>query len=61
MRALSLKANGPHGVPTGPTSEDIGEIHDLHFGPDRGTYFNRQRPLTQEMRFPGQKRKKPRV
>ena len=37
----------------------IGEIHDLHFGADHGTFFNRQQPLTFEGRFGEQKRKKP--
>jgi len=37
----------------------VGEIHDLHFGPERGTFFNTQRPLTSEDRFGKQKRKKP--
>lgn len=37
----------------------IGEIHDLHFGPDHGTFFNAQKPLTLESRFGKQKRKKP--
>ena len=37
----------------------IGEIHDLHFGPDHGTFFNAQKPLTLETRFGKQKRKKP--
>lgn len=37
----------------------IGEVHDLHFGPERGSYFNAQRPLTFEDRFGTQKRKKP--
>jgi len=37
----------------------VGEIHDLHFGPDRGTFFNGQQPLTLEVRFGEQKRKKP--
>jgi len=35
------------------------EIHDLNFGPERGTYFNKQRPLTLEERFSdGKKRAK---
>ena len=29
----------------------IGEIHDLHHGPDRGTYFNQGNPLLMESRF----------
>lgn len=37
----------------------VGEIHDLHFGPDRGIFFNGQQPLTLEVRFGEQKRKKP--
>lgn len=37
----------------------IGEIHDLHFGPERGTFFNAQKPLAMEERFGEQKRKKP--
>jgi len=37
----------------------VGEIHDLHFGPERGTFFNGQQPLTLEHRFGEQKRKKP--
>ncbi len=37
----------------------IGEIHDLHFGPERGTFFNSQKPLAMEERFGEQKRKKP--
>jgi len=37
----------------------IGEIHDLHFGPSHGTFFNAQRLLTVESRFGKQKRKKP--
>lgn len=39
----------------------IGEIHDLHFGPTYGSFFNKQRPLTLEERFPTgeEKRKKP--
>lgn len=37
----------------------IGEIHDLHFGPEHGTFFNAQRPLSVETRFGKQKRKKP--
>jgi hypothetical protein len=37
----------------------MAEIHDLNFGPERGTYFNKQRPLTLEVRFPdGKKRAK---
>lgn len=37
----------------------VGEIHDLHFGPERGTFFNGQQPMTLENRFGEQKRKKP--
>lgn len=37
----------------------IGEIHDLHFGPVHGTFFNRQQPLTLAVRFGEHKRKKP--
>lgn len=37
----------------------VGEIHDLHFGPERGSFFNAQQPLTLENRFGEQKRKKP--
>lgn len=37
----------------------IGEIHDLHFGPGRGTFFNAQNPLVMEERFGEQKRRKP--
>jgi len=29
----------------------IGEIHDLHFGPTYGSFFNKQNPLTLEERF----------
>ncbi len=36
----------------------IGEIHDLDFGADYGTYFTAQRPLTLEERFGGSGRKK---
>lgn len=36
----------------------IGEIHDLDFGPAYGTYFTAQRPLTLEERFGGSGRKK---
>lgn len=38
----------------------IGEIHDLDFGPTYGTYFTQQRPLTLEERFgeSGRKKKK---
>lgn len=35
----------------------VGEIHDLHFGPDRGTFFNAGQPLTLESRFGEQNRK----
>lgn len=39
----------------------IGEIHDLDFGPAQGTYFTAQKPLTIEERFgeSGRKKKKP--
>jgi hypothetical protein len=37
----------------------VGEIHDLHFGPERGSFFNSQQALTLENRFGQQKRKKP--
>jgi hypothetical protein len=39
----------------------ISEIHDLHFGTDHGSLFNRQRPLTLEERFSDERRikKKP--
>lgn len=37
----------------------VGEIHDLHFGPERGSFFNAQQSLTLESRFGEQKRKKP--
>jgi hypothetical protein len=30
----------------------IGEIHDMDFGPATGIHFTRQRPLTLEERFP---------
>lgn len=36
----------------------IGEIHDLDFGPSRGTYFTAIKPLTIEERFGGSGRKK---
>ncbi len=36
----------------------IGEIHDLDFGPAYGTYFTQQRPLTLEERFGGSGRRK---
>ncbi|HEX8999830.1 MAG TPA: hypothetical protein VGB07_08010 [Blastocatellia bacterium] len=36
----------------------IGEIHDLDFGPAHGTYFTAQRPLTLEERFGISGRKK---
>lgn len=41
--------------------EQVAEIHDLDFGPERGSFFNAQRPLTLEDRFATgeQKRKKP--
>jgi hypothetical protein len=34
------------------------EIHDLDFGPEGGTYFSKQRPLTLEERFESGKRKR---
>jgi len=39
----------------------IGEIHDLDFGPSYGTFFNKQRPLILADRFgaAGRKKKKP--
>lgn len=37
----------------------VGEIHDLHFGPERGTFFNARKPLMLVERFGEQKRKKP--
>jgi hypothetical protein len=37
----------------------VGEIHDLHFGPARGTFFNTQQSLTLDTRFGEQKREKP--
>jgi len=41
----------------------IGEIHDLDFGPSQGTFYTAQNPLTLEARFggSGRKKKKPRV
>jgi hypothetical protein len=36
----------------------IGEIHDLDFGPQHRTYFTAQQPLTLEERFGGSGRKK---
>ena len=36
----------------------IAEIHDLDYGPDIGTYFGPQRPLTIEVRFPDKPPKK---
>lgn len=35
----------------------MAEIHDLDFGPERGTYFNKQHPLTLEQRFCGGKKR----
>ncbi len=29
----------------------IGEIHDLNFGPPKGTFFTKQGPLSLEERF----------
>ncbi|MGD0962123.1 MAG: hypothetical protein ABSB19_20115, partial [Methylomonas sp.] len=38
----------------------MAEVHDLDYGPERGTFFNKQQPLTIESRFEGnQKKKKP--
>jgi len=39
----------------------IGEIHDLDFGPSYGTFFHAHHPLTVEERFgsTGRKKKKP--
>lgn len=39
----------------------MAEIHDLDFGPERGTFFNKTHPLTLETRFEygKQKKKKP--
>ena len=39
----------------------IGEIHDLHFGSSRGTFFTAQQPLSLEERFGVTKKKKSRV
>jgi hypothetical protein len=36
----------------------VGEIHDLHFGPPHGTFFTTQNPLKQAERFPPPKLKK---
>jgi hypothetical protein len=36
----------------------VGEIHDLHFGPPSGTFFTVPKPVTLELRFPSQKPKK---
>lgn len=36
----------------------VAEIHDLDFGPERGSFFNPQRPLTLEARFTTGKQKK---
>lgn len=36
----------------------MAEIHDLDFGPERGTYFSKQRPLTLDERFESGKRKR---
>ncbi|QSA98492.1 DUF3800 domain-containing protein [Methylococcus sp. EFPC2] len=38
--------------------QQIGEIHDLDFGPTYGSFFNKQCPLTLEERFLEGKRKK---
>ncbi|HXP59175.1 MAG TPA: DUF3800 domain-containing protein [Dongiaceae bacterium] len=41
----------------------VGEVHDLHFGPPHGTFFTVRQPLLLEARFPPlkQKKRKPRV
>lgn len=36
----------------------VGEIHDLHFGPAHGTFFTTKEPLLLENRFPPPKVKK---
>ena len=36
----------------------VGEIHDLHFGPAHGTFFTANKPLRLEERFPKPKPKK---
>ena len=36
----------------------MAEIHDLDFGPERGSYFNMQHPLTLDERFESGKHKK---
>lgn len=38
----------------------VGEVHDLHFGPAYGTFFTRQHPFSVEERFGGDGRKKKR-
>lgn len=41
----------------------VGEVHDLHFGPEHGTFFTAREPLLLDQRFPPLtvKKKKPRV
>ena len=39
-------------------SSQIAEIHDMHFGPPRGTYWTPSKPLTADERFADPKRKK---
>jgi hypothetical protein len=36
----------------------VGEIHDLHFGPPHGTFFTAREPLLLDQRFPPPKQKK---
>ena len=36
----------------------VGEIHDLHFGPPHATFFTVKKPLKLDERFPPPKRKK---
>jgi hypothetical protein len=36
----------------------VGEVHDLHFDPARGTFFTTREPLVLEQRFPPPKAKK---
>jgi len=36
----------------------VGEVHDLHFGPPRGTFYTLPKPLLLEGRFPPPKVKK---
>jgi hypothetical protein len=42
-------------------SDQVAEIHDLHFGPPQGTFFTKANPLTLASRFGESKpkRKKP--